>query len=365
MNEYEASIWLGSRDFLTARAKVALYEYFGGALEVWDAGRDEIVLSSILNEKQADELIADKAVYDPAKLAEIMDKKGIGFTCIASEDYPQSLLDTGDPPFGLFYLGRLLDHSEKTVGMVGARMCSAYGRSVAKKSACELAQNDITVVSGMAMGIDAAAHRGALEADGRTVAVLGCGVDVCYPASNHSLYDEILKKGCIMSEYAPGTAPRPLFFPCRNRIISGLSRAVIVVEAKKRSGSLITADLALSQNRDVWAVPGRIGDSLSEGTNELIAGGAGIFTDAQTFLSETFSFDKAHIRPLSLSDLSEFNLEKEEMVLYSCLDFYPKDIDTVQKESDLTLFTIFEALQKLSSKGLIRECFKNHFERIR
>ena len=369
MNEYEASVWLGSIPSVSAAKKCRLYYNFGSAKAVYDADIKELCGYGKISEDTAERIESYRNGYDSDYMARTMESDNIGFTCIGNDDYPKELLSIYDPPFGLYYTGSFIKDNERFVAMVGARRCSAYGRSMAERIAKEIVSRNIGIVSGMALGIDAASHCGALEGNGRTIAVLGCGPDVCYPRTNERIYKKISEIGCIISEYAPKTQPMAEFFPQRNRIISGLSCATIVIEARKKSGSLITANVALKQNRDVWALPGRVGDALSEGCNELIGAGAGIFLDTDRFLEDTFAYVSAHSnnedRQVSLSDLSELNLEKEELLVYSCLDFYPKDIDMVQKESDMTLFSIFNALQGLSSKGLIRECFKNHYERIK
>ena len=203
-------------------------------------------------------------------------ERGFRFVPRSSAEFPSSLAAIFDPPVGLFVRGAadlaLLDRP--AVALVGARSCSSYGAQVARMLGRELAAAGLVVVSGMARGIDGEAHRGALEAGGATVAVLGCGVDRDYPASNAELARRIADGGLIVSEYAPGVEPAPWRFPARNRIVAGLSQATVVVEARERSGALITADLALEEGREVFAVPGEITSSLSGGTNALLRHGA-------------------------------------------------------------------------------------------
>jgi DNA processing protein len=207
-----------------------------------------------------------------ARLAEL----GIGYLGRSDGAFPPLLAAVHDPPPGLYLRGAaeaaLL--SRPVVAIVGARSCSGYGRSVARSLARELAAAGLVVVSGMARGIDGEAHRGALEADGVTEAVLGCGIDRDYPASHGELARRIAERGLIVSEYAPGVEPAPWRFPARNRIIAGLAAATVVVEARERSGALITADFALEEGREVFAVPGEITSALSAGTNALVRLGA-------------------------------------------------------------------------------------------
>ncbi|MCL2498983.1 MAG: DNA-processing protein DprA [Defluviitaleaceae bacterium] len=190
------------------------------------------------------------------------------------EAFPVMLAAIPDPPIGIFYIGELPPDDLHKVSIIGSRRCSEYGLMAARKLAAPLAQRGIVIVSGMARGVDSMAHKGALESGGKTIAVLGCGVDVCYPNEAHALRIKIIENGCVLSEYPPGTQPHKAFFPARNRIISGLSHAVVVAEAGRKSGTLITVDTAHDQGREVLAVPGNISSKLSEGTNRLIRDGA-------------------------------------------------------------------------------------------
>ena len=199
--------------------------------------------------------------------------------------FPGRLREVSPAVKQLYWIGKLPPEGP-ACAIVGARSCSAYGRGQAMALAKYLASRGVIIISGLAAGIDGYAHEGALAAHGETYAVMGCGPDRCYPRSNIGLYEAIRKTGGILSEYAPGTPPLSVQFPARNRIISGLCDAVVVVEARKRSGSLITADFALEQGKSVFALPGRIGDPVSEGTNALIAQGAGIVSSYENVLDE-------------------------------------------------------------------------------
>ncbi|MCH4038411.1 MAG: DNA-processing protein DprA [Eubacteriales bacterium] len=201
-----------------------------------------------------------------------------------SPEYPARLSELRSMPETLYVLGLLPSDSIPTVAIVGARMCSPYGHRVAAEFAAALALRGVQIISGMALGIDGYAQQSAVDAGGTSFAVLGGGVDICYPATNLGLYRELRRTGGILSEQPPGTPSRSYHFPARNRIISGLADIVLVVEARQRSGSLITADFALEQGRDVFAVPGRVGDALSDGCNQLIAQGASIACDPQAIL---------------------------------------------------------------------------------
>ena len=240
--------------------------------------------------------------------------------------YPPLLSELHDPPESLFVRGAVEALSEPGVAVVGARSCSAYGAQVARSLSRELAAAGLVIVSGLARGIDGEAHRGALEGGGRTVAVLGCGIDRDYPAAHRDLAGRIVERGLVVSEYEPGVEPAPWRFPARNRIIAGLCRATLVVEARERSGALITADFALEEGRDVLAVPGEITSSLSAGTNGLIKLGATPVGSAADVLELYDLVTAERVRPplgsaaeTLLAHLSSTALTGDELVRASAL----------------------------------------------
>ncbi len=214
---------------------------------------------------------------------------GLRYVTRDEPDYPSVLNRYERMPSGLYVKGSFPDPSKKSAAVIGARNCSSYGRSQALHFSEVLAREGVQIISGLAYGVDTCAHQGALKGRGATFAVLGCGADICYPRENYLLYEEILKNGGgILSEYEPGTPPLSWHFPIRNRIISGLADVILVVEARKKSGSLITADYALEQGKSVFAIPGRVGDACSAGCNALIAQGAGIAWEPEAVLEELF-----------------------------------------------------------------------------
>lgn len=223
--------------------------------------------------------------HDPIQLKEQWDRIGVRPVLSEDEEYPALLREIHLPPQVLFIKGKPSTFQKPAIAIVGARKCTAYGRQAAEKLASELAELGICIISGGARGIDTAAHRGALQT-GETVAVFGCGVDISYPPENRELFSQIESAGSLISEYPPGTPPIAGNFPARNRIISGLSKGVLVVEAAEKSGSLITAHLALEQNREVFAIPGGILSPLSRGTNRLIQQGAKLVMDGTDLLEE-------------------------------------------------------------------------------
>lgn len=217
---------------------------------------------------------------------EELKQKQIRFIPSGSKEYPDKLKQIPDAPFGIFYSGRLPNPDTPAVAVIGARQCTEYGHYVASQLGAALARAGIQVISGMARGVDSIAQNAAMEAGGETYGVLGCGVDICYPPECNRLYQHLKKHGGIISEYPPGTEPKAQFFPRRNRIISGLSDAIVVVEAREKSGTLITVDMALEQGREVYVIPGRITDPLSVGCNRLMKQGAGVVSDFAELIHE-------------------------------------------------------------------------------
>lgn len=274
---------------------------------------------------------------DNKKEYEILLKKQIHITALHLQDYPQRLKNIPDKPPILYYKGSLPEHDVPTVAIIGARTCSSYGTMVAEKFAASLTKEGIQIVSGLAMGIDGIGQYTACVNGGKTYSVLGCGVDICYPAVNKRLYDMIIeKKGGIISEYLPGTKPQPGLFPPRNRIISGLADVVLVIEAKEKSGTFITVDMALEQGKEVFAVPGRITDMLQNGCHQLIKQGAGIATSPEDIIEVLEQ--KFKIGMHSASSKEEKNIEKikklslKEKEILKILDFTPKSIEDIWKE---------------------------------
>lgn len=308
-------------------------------------------------------------IYDKGNVGIIFEKYreyncsgGISFVVPTDEEYPKRLKELYDRPNILYYKGRLPNEEERTVAVIGSRNCSEYGRSIANELGRRLGAAGAGVISGLALGIDGEAHRGAVRGGGRSYGVLAGGVDICYPASNFNIYMDLQRDGGVISEFPAGTPTRAGMFPLRNRIISGLSDAVIVVEAGQKSGTLITVAQALEQNRQVYAVPGRIGDTDSIGCNRLIGDGARIITDLDELMEE-LGLDAGAGGENKKNNLL---LATDEKMLYSqLLDFNPKSLDTLQAGCRLPPERIFAALVELELKGLIRETAKNFYMRIR
>lgn len=314
------------------------------------------------------------------------------------KEYPDKLKNIPDAPAGLYVRGKVPVESEITVAVVGARDCSEYGRYVAEELGSFLGKSGVTVVSGMARGIDGISQWAALEAGGTSIGILGCGVDICYPARNRALFDRLSEQGTIISEYPPGTPPRPMNFPARNRIVSGLADAVVVIEARCRSGTLITVDMALEQGKEVFVVPGRVTDRLSDGCNRLIKQGAAIMLSPEELLEELRELkeqSREHIAaavPAKGNKNHKARYEKdkenqkeqkhqkerkqEEQIsdlppelrkVYQALDFYPQSVEQIMEHLS------FETSQRQVAVQLIRLCMENkaiqvspgHFAHVR
>ncbi len=317
----------------------------------------------LIDAKLADQIHEKTSSFDVAPLEKLCVQKLIRILCLEDSEYPSLLKCIYDPPLVLFVKGTLIPEDDAALAVVGARHASPYGIRVAHRLSYELAEAGVTVVSGMARGIDAEAHRGALDARGRTIAVLGSGVDVIYPRENERLYGKIAQMGAVISEFFPGTEPLPHHFPRRNRIISGLSLGTLVVEARAKSGSLITVSAALEQGREVFAVPGPIDLASSGGTNQLIREGATMVVSTADILSalelplqnvlESGKTAKAPAQEERVEKKSS-HFDLEERRLLEILGERQMTIDELMFESGYALENISQVLLQLEVKGVLR-----------
>ncbi|MGZ3495640.1 MAG: DNA-processing protein DprA [Thermodesulfobacteriota bacterium] len=273
---------------------------------------------------------------------------------LKDDDYPKRLKDIYDPPALLYVRGELRREDELAVAIVGSRKTAPYGRWMTEKIGEDLARHGVTVVSGMARGIDSLAHKGAIQGGGRTIAVLGCGVDVVYPSENRSLFQQIVEHGAVLSEFPMGSPPEGGHFPKRNRIISGLSIGVIIVQASAESGSLITAGYALEQGREVFAVPGNVGAEGSRGTNQLIKDGAKLVESSDDILEEILPQWRREEGGTQKAE-TPVDLKGEEGILYNLLGETPLHIDAIIRESQLDPGKVSSLLLDLELKGLISQ----------
>jgi DNA processing protein len=357
------------------RVTARLLEHFGSAEAIFDAPRRELALLRLTPESI--ESIAARELYDRAE-SEIGKVRQLGAEILVLDDgvYPTLLRETYDPPVVLYVKGAWAECFDRAcVAIVGSRRCSTYGQNAALMLSRELAQRGVTIVSGLARGIDAAAHRGALEAGGRTVAVMGTGLDQVYPRDHRKLADEILKhNGALITQFPLGTPPVSENFPYRNRVISGLSLGTLVVEAAENSGSLITARLAMEQNREVFAVPGNITSRNSFGTNYLIKGaGAKLVQQWQDVATELPAEIAAELLPppsrkkkrgelVDQLQLTPSDLNEHERAIFKLLTTdTPQQIDALAESTRLSITQLTAALLSLEMRELIRalpgKCF--------
>ena len=279
-----------------------------------------------------------------------------------SSVYPARLKELPGMPKQLYYIGSFPDDAKPTAAIVGARLCSPYGRIQAFNYGKFLSEHGVQVISGMAAGIDAEGHKGALEGGTPTFAVLGNGVDICYPSSSRGIYRRIPEKnGGIISEYEPGTKGRAYYFPARNRIISGLADLVLVVEAKEKSGSLITAACALEQGKMVYAIPGAVNDALSRGCHKLIYDGAGIAYCPEIMLEELgISMEKV----TQNGEKNNLGLARDLNMVYSCLDLRPKNLDHIIRKTGFSPGKTAGILGQLILMGLVKETGRQYYIRL-
>jgi DNA processing protein len=289
---------LGRVDEIGVRTAHKLVEHFGSPEAVYEASLTALEDCGLAR-RVAQRVRDGSGLAEAEREVAAAEKCGCRLLPFGSDDYPPLLKQIADPPLVLYVRGEASILSRHAVAMVGTRRPTAYGSSVAHRLAADLAQRGVVIVSGLARGIDSAAHRGALEVQGKTVAVLGCGVDVTYPRENKRLSDEITTSGAIISEFPMGTSPQPENFPIRNRIISGLALGTVIVEAAEYSGSLITARLASEQDREVYAVPGNITSALSFGPNLLIKQGAKLVDNWMDVFEEFPAAARAQLLPPS------------------------------------------------------------------
>lgn len=377
MTIYEETIcalWLSHIKGISLKNKLNLFRQFGSFYMVYHATEEdyirigcESIFEIVREQKNLDEA---KVIYDKSQ------ERGIQIICINHPSYPSKLAQIYDPPIVLYVRGILhknLSIHNRCIGIVGARTPSTYGSQMTKYFARNLTKKDYYIISGLARGIDGIAHKEAVLAGGYTVAVLGCGINVTYPREHVNLYAQIEETGAIVSEYGLDVAPLAAYFPQRNRIISGLSDGILVIEAKKKSGSLITADVALEQGRQVYAIPGRISDLYSEGTNNLIKQGAMCVTDIEDIIYDLEGRDDNNQMVMMLQDDSmelsvcdtldskKNALAPIEKMVYSCLSLDPVYIDDIIQKAGIGITKVISVLYELESKGLIMQPLKGYY----
>src|SRR5436190_6992770 len=327
-----------------------LVAYFGELESAWNSSPAELAAAG-LGLKVIERVIQARDNVDLEKVWEKIEKQGIKILTWQDEAYPQRLKEIDQPPPVLYIRGEYLPDDLFAVAIVGTRRVTPYGRQITEELSSYLASNGITVISGLARGVDAIAHQTALKAGGRTIGVLGSGVDKIYPPEHRQLAEKMMEHGAIVSDYAPGTPPDALNFPPRNRIISGLSLAVVVVEAGETSGALITAEFAAEQGREIFAVPGSILAPQSKGTNKLIQNGALPLlsvNDLMQALDLTRMGEHKAARKIIPSDETEARL-------MNVLGAEPLHVDEIRNQTELPIEKVSATLALMELKGMVRQ----------
>lgn len=321
---------------------------------------------SLFTEKEYAYIRQMKECQGIRKLWEEQSKQDYQFLSYKNVLYPSKLLELKEPPFGIYYQGKEeINPNSPVVGMVGARNCTIYGSEMAYRIARELGRQGIVVVSGLAAGIDGASHRGCLDGGGYTLGILGTGIETIYPKENYNLYLEMRKRGGILTEYPPETKPLPMLFPRRNRLISILADFILVVEAREKSGSLITVDFALEQGRDVGVVPGRPCDALSMGCNRLLQQGAKCILTPEDVMEAVLDSGRfVNCKTEKPKVNTDLGLAPKEKMVYSCLRLEPQFIDDILCQLKLSVWEGIQILTELEIKGIIKQNPHHYYYRV-
>ncbi len=324
--------------------------------EVYEMGEAE--LKKILKPKQVTSVLEVREKWDFAAEKKKLKDSGIRFISRIDPEFPEKLKNIPNPPFAIYVKGELPGEDGPSVAIIGARLCSEYGRYMARQLGRGLALAGVKVISGMARGVDGVSQKAAICAGGKSYAVVGCGADICYPDENREIYEELVMNGGIISEYAPGTMPKASFFPMRNRIISALSDIVVVVEARLHSGTQITVDTALEQGREVLAVPGRVTDRLSDGCNRLINQGAGVVLDVDDVIERLASWNYRKEEAEIGREIRSISLI--ENAILEILDVVPVSFSYISdklsvKGIDIAVPELLKQLFDMCGKGLITQ----------
>lgn len=363
MTRFEALLSLNMAPAMGSMRLAKLLDFFIRPQDILTAAPEKLMQVAGIGQAIARQIRSLKK-EDLDKELELVRKLNLKVITIDDDDYPEILRNIFDPPIVLYVKGELKKEDGLSIGIVGSRRASLYGLNCAQNFAAELSGRGFTIVSGMARGIDTFAHRGALKAGGRTIAVIGSGLNKIYPPENQELSEEIARGGAVVSEFPVNTEPLPQNFPRRNRVISGLSLGVLVVEAARNSGALITADFALEQGREVFALPGKVDAQNSFGTNELIKQGAKLVSCVDDILEE-FNLDtSARDMAKAAQEMPKLSLIEEEMLLYNLISQEPAILDELAEKANLDIPRISRILLGLQVKKLIKELPGKQFIRM-
>lgn len=351
----ERVYWLAWHNILAGQAQRfwEIINYFESPKKAWFAAEKDFLFLRGMHRRDASKLLLRRQQTDLTEVAAWLTDNRFSVLLFTDCQYPEQLKNIYDPPPALYVRGDAALLARVSVALVGSRKATPYGLNVAEKLARELAGAEITVISGMARGVDTAAHRGAVSLGGATIAVLGCGIDVVYPRENEKLMYSIIDSGLVISEFPPGSPPEAWHFPVRNRVISGLSKVVVVVEAAERSGALITAHVALDQGREVMAVPGNITSELSKGPNNLIKQGAAPVTSTSDIL-EGLGLGLIFI-PEAVSAEKSLALSTNENKIFALIEYEPVSLEILVQKSGLPPGEVMTGLMFLEIKGCVKQ----------
>ncbi len=327
-----------------------LFSYFGNLKEAWWAEVDDLAAAG-LSPSSIDHLLQLRQKLQPEKLLENVHRLGAEVVTLEDENYPRLLRETEGSPAVLYIKGTLLAQDQRAVAVVGTRKASNYGTEMTRRLVSALAQAGVTIVSGLAYGIDVIAHQEALNVGGRTIAVLGCGIDILYPSNHRHLAEKIIENGALLTEFPPGTEPLAGNFPIRNRIISGITLGTLVVEAPEKSGALQTANLAGEQGRDVFAVPGNVTSPNSIGTNQLIQDGAKLVMTADDILKELNLLERSAETRQTVKQLAPENALEAQIL--RLLQTEALHVDEISRDCQLSIQEINAVLALMELKGLV------------
>lgn len=356
-------VWLSSLVTIPLHRRLKLLEHFQEPALLWEADETQLLTLNVCTNKMIKYILDRNARNEVDRLMEQIYKCDADIVTLNDKAYPQALKYIHDPPLVLYVRGKL-ERNAICVAVVGSRRASSYGLDMARRISRELAISEITVVSGMARGVDTKAHYGALQGNGKTIAVLGCGVDIVYPSENRDIMKRIIESGAVISEYIPGTQPLPYHFPARNRIISGLSQGVVVVEAGERSGSLITTDFALEQGREVFAIPGNINSANSVGANRLIRDGAKVITNTGDILDELKICHDLDFSFRIENKIRNMKLSEKEKTIAQRLSHGPAHIDAIALDCGISTQLVSSVLIMLELSGFVEQLPGKYFKLV-
>ena len=358
LTERECWFWLASCDWMSVGSAEKLLGYFKSVKNIYYGRNSQYEKIKGLSKNVQKHLEAREISEDQIKRdIERMHLQNRNFVCRIDEAYPKKLRNLPDSPIGLFYYGNLPENDKPMIAIVGAREASGYGMEAARYFSRKLAEQGIGIISGLARGIDGEAHKGALQGKGETWGVLGCGLHMCYPKENYHLFEQMKTQGGVITEYGYGVKPEPWHFPMRNRLISGLADGIFVIEARERSGSLITVDIGLNQGKNIYALPGCFHASLSRGCHQLIQGGAKLVYDPKDILEDF------HMEYLQMVERKEkkLTLDNSEQLVYASLRLGPKDIDTIAMTCGLPLTETISTVIRMEMDGKLRSLGQNQY----